>query len=137
MFRSPLRILLTILTCTILTGAVVAGELPAYKPDANAARSEVPDAYKWDLSPLFESPDAWEKEMVALRKEMAGLTAFQGQLTEPMALKKCLDLYFGLHDRASRVTQYANLAVDSEQTNQELQARSQRGLEGIYRSTDN
>jgi len=59
---------------------------------------------------------------------MGGLSAYQGRLTDPVALKECLDLYFGLHDRASRVTQYANLAQDSELTNQDLQARQQRSL---------
>ena len=46
----------------------------------------------------------------------------------PTDLKACLDLYFALHDRASWVTQYANLALDAELTNEVLQARSQRGL---------
>ncbi|MEN8005461.1 MAG: oligoendopeptidase F [Candidatus Krumholzibacteriota bacterium] len=128
MFRSSLRLFLTILTCAVLAGAAVAAELPDYKPDANATRSEVPDAYKWNLSPLYESPAAWEGELDTLRDEIKGLAAYQGKLTDPAALKKCLDLYFGLHDRASHVTQYANLALDSEQTDQELQARSQRGL---------
>jgi len=128
MFRSPLRFLLIILTCTIVAGAAVAADLPDYTPDANADRADVPDAYKWDLTPLFETDQAWEKELNALRKEIGGLAAFQGQLTDPAALNNCLALYFGLHDRTSRVTQYANLALDSELTNQDLQANSARGL---------
>jgi oligoendopeptidase F len=89
----------------------------------------VPDAYKWDLTPLFAAPESWEEELDALRVEMGGLSAFQGRLSDPVALKECLTLYFKLHDRASHVTQYANLALDTAQTNQALQARQQRGLE--------
>jgi len=111
-----------------VAGAAVAADLPDYTPDANADRADVPDAYKWDLTPLFETDQAWEKELNALRKEIGGLAAFQGQLTDPAALNNCLALYFGLHDRTSRVTQYANLALDSELTNQDLQANSARGL---------
>jgi len=88
----------------------------------------VPDVYKWDLTPLFESPEAWETEMAALQAEVPGLAAFEGKLTDPASMKAALALYFDLHDRASRVTQYANLALDPEQTNQEFQARAQRSL---------
>ncbi len=128
MLRSSLRLLVSILTCILLAATALAAELPDYTPDANATRAEVPDAYKWNLTPLFETPQAWEKELNGLREEIGGLAEYQGQLTDPAALNNCLDLYFGLHDRASRVTQYANLALDSEQTNQDLQARSARGL---------
>ena len=30
-------------------------------------RSEVPEQFKWDLTPLFASDEEWEKECEALR----------------------------------------------------------------------
>jgi oligoendopeptidase F len=128
MFRSTLRPFVILLVLILLPASGPAVDLPDYTPDANANRSDVPDAYKWNLTPLFATPESWVEELDALRVEMGGLSSYQGRLTDPAALKECLDLYFGLHDRASRVTQYANLALDAEQTNQVLEARQQRGL---------
>jgi oligoendopeptidase F len=128
MIQSSLRLSLIILILALTLGAAFAADLPDYTPDANADRGDVPDAYKWNLGQLYAAPESWEEELNSLRVEMGGLSAYQGRLTDPAALKECLDLYFGLHDRASRVTQYANLALDSEQTNQELQARQQLSL---------
>ena len=105
-----------------------ASDLPAYEPDANHTRSQVPDAYKWDLTPLYPSVDAWENEMTVLADEVGKLVRFRGKLTDPAAMRDCLDLYFGLHDRASHLTQYANLALDSELTDETLQSRQQRSL---------
>lgn len=121
-------ILLVAVILLTLGAVALAGELPAYTLDANALRADVPDVYKWDLGPLCASPEAWEQEMSALAGEIGRLAAFQGRLGDPRAMKECLDLYFGLHDRASRVAQHANLALDSELTNQVLQSRQQRSL---------
>jgi len=118
--------LITAVCLTLIAPVVLA--LPDYTPDANTARSEVPDAYKWDLTPLFASPAAWATETDALHRDITGIAAYQGKLADPAALKAAFDLYFSLHDRASKVTQYANLALDSELTNEQLQANSQRGL---------
>jgi len=120
--------LLFAVTLVCLALPVLAADLPDYAPDANSSREDVPDSYKWNLDPMFTGPESWEEELDLLRVEIGGLSAYQGQLTDPAALNKCLDLYFGLHDRASRVTQYANLAMDTELTNQDLQARQQYSL---------
>ena len=128
MFQTFARPLVVALTLLALATPVLADSLPDYTPDANAARSEVPDAYKWSLDALYASPDAWATEMATLREHLPELQAYKGKLTNPADLKASLDLYFALHDRASRITQYANLALDSELTNEEAQARSQRGL---------
>lgn len=128
MFRSSLRLSLIPLALVLVLGSVQAADLLDYIPDANAPRSDVPEAYKWSLTQLFATSESWEEELNALRVEIGGLSAYQGQLTDPAALNNCLDLYFALHDRASRVTQYANLALDTELTNQDLQASNQRSL---------
>lgn len=112
----------------MVTLPVLAGELPEYTPNANDRRDQVPDAYKWNLSPLFESDAAWEQEFKSLQQEIPGLASFKGKLSDPAAMKKCLDLYFNLHDRASRVQQYANLARITELTDQKLQTQLQRSL---------
>ena len=129
MFRKTSRIVFVAIIL-LAAGSLQAGQdLPDYTPDANADRSDVPDVYKWDLTPLCESPEAWEREMEKLAGELEKLDRFRGGLTEPKAMKKCLDLYFDLHNRISRLTQYANLALDTALTDEVLQSRQQRSLD--------
>ncbi len=116
-------------------GPAAAGGLPPYTPDSNHSRSQVPDAYKWDLGPLFPSQDAWEKGLAALESELGGLAAYRGKLSDPAALKACLDLYFSLHDRATHVQQYASLSLNTELTDEKLSAMHQRALAAMDRLT--
>ena len=104
-----------------------AGGLPAYTPDSNQSRDQVPDAYKWDLGKLFKTTADWEAELAAIDDALPQFDAFRGTLTDPRSLRDCLALYFDLHNRASHVQQYANLALNTELTDEELQARQQRG----------
>ncbi len=116
--------LITLMCAATLTAA----GLPDYTPDANTDRSEVPDVYKWNLAPLYKSTEAWEKEMTELADDLDQLMAFQGKLENPKSMQQCLDLYFGLHDRASHLTQHANLALDSNLSDEQLGARQQLSL---------
>ena len=135
MYRTSRKTLL--LVTTLVLGLIVlalpapaarAGSLPEYTPNANDSRDQVPDAYKWSLVQLFADDAAWEAEMAKLEQEIPNLSAYQGKLSDPAALKKCLDLYFDLHDRASHVQQYANLARSTNLTDQARQVRMQESL---------
>jgi oligoendopeptidase F len=117
-----------ILALFFLVAPTQAGDLPAYEPDANASRNQVPEAYKWDLTPLFDSDAAWEKALDQLEGEIPVLSDYQDKLGDPARLKKCLDVYFDLHDRTSHVQQYANLARSTELTNEANQVRVERSL---------
>ncbi|RKZ11522.1 oligoendopeptidase F [bacterium] len=122
-----LRRLSLALILVLMAAAATAG-LPDYTPDANHNRDQVPDAYKWSLTQLYADDAAWEAELAALRVEVPQLAAFKGRLSDPAAMAACLELYFGLHDRAARVTQYAGLALDTDLSDERLQAMQQRGL---------
>ena len=43
-------------------------------------RADVPDKFKWDLTHIFPSDEAWEKEYAALREMPAKVSAFSGRL---------------------------------------------------------
>jgi oligoendopeptidase F len=105
-----------------------AATLPAYTPDANHSRDQVPDVYKWNLKPLYASVADWDAARDKLGKEIPKLAAYQGKLDDPAALKNCLDLYFDIHDRASHVQQYANLARSTNLTDEQRQVRLQQSL---------
>ena len=122
------RRLLAVLILLVLPAVAPAADLPAYAPDANATRDQVPDVYKWDLTPLFADAAAWERELADVSAALPDLLEYRGRLDDPVALAACLGLYFDLHDRASHVAQYANLALDTNLTDESLRARQQRSL---------
>jgi oligoendopeptidase F len=119
---------LALLALLVFAYPAAAGDLPDYTPNANHSRDQVPNAYKWVLSPLFPSDEACDEAMEQLRGRLPELASYKGKLNDPAALKQCLDLYFELHDRTSHVQQYANLALNTELTNETFQARKQRSL---------
>jgi len=112
----------------LASGFAAAEELPTWAPDAARVRADVPDIYKWDLTPLFESRDAWETSRKVLAEEAKKIGEFKGRLQDPAALRSCLELYFRIHDETNRITLYANLLADSDTTSEDYQAMSQQGL---------
>ena len=112
----------------LTAAATPGGDLPAYTPDANAPRSAIPAVYRWDLSPLFPSDQAWERARVKLLEEIPGLAAYQGKLAEPAALRGCLELYFRLHRDANFVTLYPNLRRSTAQSDDAASVMVQKSL---------
>jgi len=113
---------------SVLALSAFAGDYPDYTPDSNHTRDQVPDVYKWDLTPLFASVADWEKALEKLSGEVERIESYKGKLSNPKAMAECLDLYFDLHNRATHVQQYAALALETNSTDQEKQARHQRAL---------
>jgi len=120
-----------IVALVLLTVAAAPGysaELPAYTPDANAPRSSIPGVYKWDLTPLFTSDQAFEQARVKLLADVPGLARYEGKLGDPTALAACLELYFRLHRDANFLTLYANLRQSTAQADDAAAAMGQRSL---------
>jgi oligoendopeptidase F len=83
-----------------------------YTPDPNAARGDVPEMYRWDLTQLFADDAAWQQSMDELAGKVGGLADFEGTLADAEQLEQCLTLYFDLHNRVNHCTLYANLKVN-------------------------
>jgi oligoendopeptidase F len=134
--RSDLRgIFIWVFVAVVLLAAApndIAAELdanlPAFTPDSNADRSTIPEVFKWDLAPLFASDEAWDTARLKLLKDIPGLTAYDGRLAEPAALRACLELYFRLHSDGNFVTLYANLRQSTAQSEEITNAMVQRSL---------
>jgi oligoendopeptidase F len=124
----PIVLLAAVLALTALALPVVAADLPAYTPNSNDSRDQIPDIYKWDLTPLFASVADWEKALDGLSAEVGRFEAYHGKLADPKAMAECLDLYFNVHNRATWVQQYAALSLETNLTDQDKQARHQRAL---------
>jgi oligoendopeptidase F len=132
MFKPYAHRLVFVLVAAIAMCAIAlpsfAGEYPQYEPNANDSRDQVPDVYKWDLTPLFASVEDWEKALEDLSAEVEVLESYKGKLSDPKAMAACLDLYFDVHNRTSHVQQYAALALETNLTDEEKQARHRRAL---------
>ena len=130
--RSPLLLALAVPAFCVALEATMsparADELPAYSPDANADRADIPEAYKWSLDRLFASDEAWEQAATELVDEIETLHEFEGTLASGPNLLECLDRYQQLHSKVNKVTLYSNLQLTVARTDEATQARNQQAL---------
>ena len=78
-------------------------------------RSSVPAEQKWDLSDLFTSHDAWEKELHALEKDIQEVTRYKGTLHKGAAqLLGCIAAYETYLERHIQVAAYASLRLSTD-----------------------
>jgi oligoendopeptidase F len=90
-------------------------------------RSEVPIEMTWDLSDLFESSEAWERELENILKDIPTVTQYKGKLGDSAGtLLACLNAHEDLYKRVVRVFTYSNLRSSEDGTNPENQANSAR-----------
>jgi oligoendopeptidase F len=103
-------------------------------PDANMARKDIPDKYKWKLEPLVAGDQAFESGLRAVAEKRKKLDAYRGKLGRPKPLRECLDLYFDARLATNKLTLYANLRFDTDQKStslQDMNERSQRALHAL------
>jgi oligoendopeptidase F len=110
----------------VLLSLASAGELPPWDPDPSAERDAIPDVYKWDLTTLYEDEAAWEADIEVARAQLKGLAEYRGTLADPAQLTTCLDLYFDIHESASRTLLYASLRGTTAATDPTAAAMEQR-----------
>src|SRR5262245_55517480 len=81
------RTLHTLIVCTLVVSAVVAGTAQQQE------RSAVPDKYKWDLSQIYATDQAWRAAKDKLAAEIPSVRAFKGSLaSSPQKLADALEL---------------------------------------------
>ena len=85
-------------------------------------RSDVAAENCWDLSSLYPSDEAWEKDFAKFEAEIEGYTQFRGKLGESgEILRKCLDFDLTIDRLAERLGTYAFLKTTEDQTNNTYQ----------------
>ncbi|MBV0900365.1 oligoendopeptidase F [Haloarcula salina] len=93
------------------------------------ARSDIDEAYKWDLDSLYASDEDWEAAYARAEELTADLAAYEGRATEDAAtLLETLETYEELMRTVSNVAAYARMRRDEDTTDdtyQALTARSQ------------
>ncbi|MEZ4297984.1 MAG: oligoendopeptidase F [Polyangiaceae bacterium] len=100
-------------------------------PDANRARADVPDAYKWKLDVLFANDEAFEAGLKSAAESRKQLATFEGKLAKPASLLACLDLYFKTRLLTNKLTLYANMRFDTDVRSTTLQGMNDRALDAM------
>jgi len=115
---------------TLLAPGASAGlsDLPQYSPDASAARSAIPEVYRWDLTPLFATAEAWQSDVEKTAADLERLRADTRDLGDPKVLLEDLTLYFDLDQRIYVATLWASLSRDTATTDPQAIGRHQRAL---------
>ncbi|MBR3416208.1 MAG: oligoendopeptidase F [Clostridia bacterium] len=91
-------------------------------------REEIPEEFKWDLSAIFPSDEAWEKECEAVRRDLEKYGDFKGKLGEdPASLLGFFKLSDDLNVRVSKIYGYASCSSDGDTANSFYQNMSSKG----------
>ena len=126
-----------VLALVFFTAAQAFAAAPkAYKPDANAPRSSVPEEYRWDLTNVFKDDAAWESGFADAKAKLGSIAVHKGKLTAATEVRSCLDDYFALRGVTDRIASYANHSAvvdDGVAKYQEFQQRS-LALQNDFRS---
>jgi oligoendopeptidase F len=78
-------------------------------------RSRIPDQYKWDLTPLYPSEQAWRDAKERAKTSIPQLDQFKGKLgASAGALADALNAMFETNKTLSRLSTYAGLLADQD-----------------------
>jgi oligoendopeptidase F len=112
-------------------GAMVlfaASSLPSFAQEHD--RSKVPDQYKWDLTAIYSSDEAWRAEKEKFAAELPKIREFQGTLgSSASRLADALDTQSRLDKEISRLFVYAGLKSDEDTRVSAYQAMEQEMIQ--------
>lgn len=98
--------LILLLTFVIFTGQIIAG-------DTDSGRDKVDAKYKWDVTDLYPTDEAWQKAKADLDTKQEGFTQFKGKLAESAdQLYNCLNFDSEVWKEYLRLSSYASRISD-------------------------
>lgn len=78
-------------------------------------RTRIEEKYKWDLTHIYPSDDAWKQSKERLLAELAGVEQYKGTLNRSAGqLLNCLELTTRLSKEFSRLYSYASMNSDQD-----------------------
>lgn len=90
-------------------------------------RAEVAVESTWNLNDIFETKEAWEAELNAIRQDISSVTKYEGRLGEGAdTLLACLTAQEKLQSRLTRVGAYADLHLAGDSINPEHQMNASK-----------
>lgn len=92
--------------------------------DMQRKRSEIDAQYKWDLTHIYPTNEAWEAAMKTLSQRVQDFAAYDGHVAENP--RKVIREYFALDTDLAPVAEYAFLAKEADNGDAVAQAQSDR-----------
>ncbi len=89
-------------------------------------RTELPEALTWDLTPLYETSEAWEADFARLEEVTAPVLEMCGQLKSAEAVARLFTTETTLDRLLERLYTFAHLRHDEDTAQAENQAREAR-----------
>lgn len=78
-------------------------------------RSKIDAQYKWDLTDLYPSDEAWASRKEELKKRLPAVEEFKGTLGgSSKQLQSCLDLVNDIYKELARLQSYAHMHFDED-----------------------
>ncbi len=84
-------------------------------------REQIEREYRWDLSRVFESSDAWEQKFRETDKELERFDDYRGDLSEPGRLLEAVQLYEEVMRKVDVLNSYARMKSDEDTREQGFQ----------------
>lgn len=98
-------------------------------------RSEIEEQYKWDLSPLYESDEAWEKDLPCIDECVKELVAYEGKLTKsPAVLKEFYEKNNAFERKLSNIYEYTMLRKSEDNRAEAAQVMSAKAMGKLYQA---
>ena len=97
--------------------------------EAIRKRSEIEAKYKWDLTHIYPSDEAWEEAFGKAMADVDSISAFDGRVAEdPKAAIKAMQAF---NDRVMPIIEYAFLQKEADNTDPAAQARKDKSMQLI------
>lgn len=89
-------------------------------------RSKIPEKYKWNLTDIYPSDEAWAHAKVNFSETLTKVDQFKGTLSRsPQDLLSCLETVSNLAKEFNRLSSYASMAADQDTRDSKYLAMSQ------------
>ncbi|RNF39116.1 oligoendopeptidase F [Planococcus salinus] len=90
-------------------------------------RSEIASEETWNLESLFASSEEFDQALATLEQDSAAFEEkYKGQASDPASVIALLQAYMKLAEQMVPVSTYSNLALSTDQTNDEAQMRASK-----------
>jgi oligoendopeptidase F len=110
----------------VASAALLAATVTAQERD----RSKIPDKYKWNLSEIFPTDEAWRTAKEKLVADIPKVRAFSGTLgSSSRQLADALEMVTALNKELSRVYVYASMKADEDTRVSKYQAMQQEMIQ--------
>ncbi len=92
-------------------------------------RHDIQATDQWDLSPLFDTDDAWESLYQKIEKKLAEYERYKGRLAESVnTLKNAMEVHLAIFRDIEKLYTYAHLKSDQDKSNQHYLGLYQRAI---------